>query len=115
MTFKQVGKESIREMWQNIQAVLQQCLYDRMTDKALLECFYQDLGHENRNIAYKLYVGGILHNPYENVAKLLDFMLARKTKRKNSGMHKLHSWMLYPTESRSWKYKPCIKESISTN
>ncbi|XP_027769567.1 ATP-dependent RNA helicase DRS1-like [Solanum pennellii] len=46
-------------MWLKIQAVLQQCLYDRMTDKALLECFYRDVGPENRNIAYKLYVGDL--------------------------------------------------------
>ncbi len=75
LTFKQVGDETIQEMWLKFQTMLQPCLSHGMTDEGLLECFYRGLGFENRSIADQLCEGGMLHQPYEVVAKLLDGML----------------------------------------
>uniref|UniRef100_M1DQX0 Uncharacterized protein n=1 Tax=Solanum tuberosum TaxID=4113 RepID=M1DQX0_SOLTU len=46
-----------------------------MTDKVLLESFYRDLGPDNRSNDDQLFAGGMLHQPYEVVAELLDGMV----------------------------------------
>uniref|UniRef100_M1E126 Uncharacterized protein n=1 Tax=Solanum tuberosum TaxID=4113 RepID=M1E126_SOLTU len=46
-----------------------------MTDKGVLECFNRGLGLKNRDIADQICEGGMLHQPYEVVAKLLDGMV----------------------------------------
>uniref|UniRef100_M1DU99 Uncharacterized protein n=1 Tax=Solanum tuberosum TaxID=4113 RepID=M1DU99_SOLTU len=62
-------------MWLKFQVVLQPCPSHRMTDKALLECFYKSLGPENRSVANQLCEGDMLYQPYEVVAKLLDSLV----------------------------------------
>uniref|UniRef100_M1DZD8 Integrase core domain containing protein n=1 Tax=Solanum tuberosum TaxID=4113 RepID=M1DZD8_SOLTU len=76
----QVGDEMIQEMWLKLQAVLQPCSSHWMTDKGLLECFYRGLGPENRGITDELCKGGMLHQPYEVIAKFFDGMVEAKKK-----------------------------------
>uniref|UniRef100_M1DXS2 Uncharacterized protein n=1 Tax=Solanum tuberosum TaxID=4113 RepID=M1DXS2_SOLTU len=84
-------------MWMNFQAVLQPCSSNGMIDKGLLECFYRGLGPENRGIADKLCEGGILQQPYEVVAKLLDSMVeANKEAKKKQEWDSLVTYVLSP-------------------
>ena len=46
-----------------------------MPDKMLIECFYKGLGPENGSIADQLFAGGLIQQPYEVVAQLLDGMI----------------------------------------
>uniref|UniRef100_M1DHJ9 Integrase core domain containing protein n=1 Tax=Solanum tuberosum TaxID=4113 RepID=M1DHJ9_SOLTU len=43
-----------------------------MSDKLLLECFYRELGPENRSVADQLFAGCLIRQPYGLVAQLLD-------------------------------------------
>uniref|UniRef100_M1DV66 Retrotransposon gag protein n=1 Tax=Solanum tuberosum TaxID=4113 RepID=M1DV66_SOLTU len=74
LTFKKIGDETIQEMWLKFHAVLQLYSSHGMTDKALQECFYRDLGPKNRSIADQLCSEGTLHQLYEVIAKIFDGM-----------------------------------------
>jgi len=75
LTFKQVGDETLEEMWLKFQTILSPCPSHGMTDKALLECFYRSLGPENRSKVNQLFTGGVLCQPYEGIANTLDGMV----------------------------------------
>uniref|UniRef100_M1E1B0 Integrase core domain containing protein n=1 Tax=Solanum tuberosum TaxID=4113 RepID=M1E1B0_SOLTU len=62
-------------MWLKFQAVLQPCPTHGMTNKVLLESFYRGLGPNNISNVDQLFVGGMLHQSYEVVAKRLDGMV----------------------------------------
>uniref|UniRef100_M1DV41 Uncharacterized protein n=1 Tax=Solanum tuberosum TaxID=4113 RepID=M1DV41_SOLTU len=72
LTFKQVGNETIQQIWLKFQSTLQPFPSHGMYDKTLLECFYWGLGPEKRSIVDRFFEGGMLHQPYEVVATLLD-------------------------------------------
>jgi len=74
-------------MWLKFQAVLEPCPSHGMTNKALLECFYRDLGPENRSFADQLFTSGMLHQPYQVVANLLGGMVET-----NKQAQKKHEW-----------------------
>uniref|UniRef100_M1DSD6 Uncharacterized protein n=1 Tax=Solanum tuberosum TaxID=4113 RepID=M1DSD6_SOLTU len=40
-----------------------------------MECFYKDLGPENRRVANQLSLGGLINQPYETITQLLDVMI----------------------------------------
>ncbi|WMV37689.1 hypothetical protein MTR67_031074 [Solanum verrucosum] len=78
------GDETLQAMWLKFQAVLQPCPTHGMTDKVILESFYRGLGPDNRSNADQLFAGGMLHQPYEVIAELLDGMVEanKETKKK---------------------------------
>jgi len=91
LTFKQVGEETILELWQRFKAILQTYPSHGMTDKTLLDCFYQGLEPENRSIAEPLFKGGMLNEPYVVIATLLDKMV-ETNKEAQKNMNGIHWW-----------------------
>ena len=72
LTFKQIGGETVQEIWLKFQPVLHPCTDHGMSDNVLLECFSRVLGPENRSNVDQLFVGGMLNQSYEVVVELLD-------------------------------------------
>ena len=62
----------ITELWLRFNEILQTCPSHGMPDKTLLDCFYRGLEPNNRRIAKNLFEGGMMSQPYQVFAILLN-------------------------------------------
>jgi len=93
VAFKQLGDETIQEMWLKFQTVLQPCPTHGISDKVLLECFYRGLGLKNRSTTDQLFTGDFATPTLWRSGQLLYSMVET-----NKEIKKKQEWEALVTE-----------------